>query len=393
MQEGLSNAIPELAHESGLGVRVDLDSIPVSDNSMNPLEIWTNESQERYVLAIEEKSLAEFNALCTREKAPYAVIGQFIEKPELIIESRKYLSTNIFPIDVSLDFLLNVENSLVRNCSKRKYLVCEEEYPSINLEQSIVEVLKHPTVSSKSFLITIGDRTVGGCTIRDQMVGPWQTPVADCAVMLTSFWRKQGVALALGERPPIAVFDVNASVRMCLGELITNILAAPVHNLSDIKLSANWMGAVDDEFSNYDLYSAVSAINKICVDCEMSIPVGKDSLSMSAIKIENNVSKKVRSPISLNLSGVSKLNDTKRTWTPCLDRDLQDSCLIFLDLAEGEKRMRGSIFQSVFSISSGKCPDVDNVKIIKAFSKACNEIRLYEKKHSTKAGPCLSRPI
>ena len=141
-----------------------------------------------------------------------------------------------------------------------------------------------------------------GCTSRDQMVGPWQTPVADCAVMLTSFWGKQGVALALGERPPIAVFDVDASVRMCLGELITNILAAPVNNLSDIKLSANWMGAVDDEFSNYNLYSAVSAINKICVDFEMSIPVGKDSLSMSAIKIENNVSEKVRSPISLNLS-------------------------------------------------------------------------------------------
>ena len=381
---GLSNAIPELAHESGLGVRVDLDSIPVSDNSMNPLEIWTNESQERYVLAIEEKSLAEFNALCTREKAPYAVIGQFIEKPELIIESRKYLSTNIFPIDVSLDFLLNVENSLIRNCSKRQVLVREEEYSSINLEQSVVKVLKHPTVSSKSFLITIGDRTVGGCTIRDQMVGPWQTPVADCAVMLTSFWSKQGVALALGERPPIAVFDVNASVRMCLGELITNILAAPVPNISDIKLSANWMGAVDEEFSNYDLYSAVSAINNICIECDISIPVGKDSLSMSAIKVENNTSKKVRSPISLNLSGVSKLNDTEGTWTPCLDRDIQDSCLIFLDLAEGEKRMRGSTFQSVFSISSGKCPDFDSVKIIKAFSKACNEIRLYEKKHSTK---------
>ncbi len=381
---GLSNAIPELAHESGLGVRVDLDSIPVSDNSMNPLEIWTNESQERYVLAIEEKNLAEFNEFCLREKAPYAVVGQFIEKPELIIESRKYLSTNIFPIDVSLDFLLNVENSLVRNCSKRSYSFFEEEYSSTNLEQSIVEVLKHPTVSSKSFLITIGDRTVGGCTSRDQMAGPWQTPVADCAVMLTSFCGKQGVALALGERPPIAVFDVNASVRMCLGELITNILAAPVHNISNIKLSANWMGAVDDEFSNYDFYSAVAAINKICIECDISIPVGKDSLSMSATKIEDNTSKKVRSPISLNLSGVSKLYTTVGTWTPCLDRDVQDSCLIFLDLAEGEKRMRGSTFQSVFSISSGNCPDVDSVEIIKAFSEACHKIRLYEKMHSTK---------
>ena len=169
------------------------------------------------------------------------------------------------------------------------------------------------------------------------MVGPWQTPVADCAVMLTSFWGKQGVALALGERPPIAVFDVSASVRMCLGELITNILAAPVHNISDIKLSANWMGAVDDEFSNYDLYSAVSAINNICIECDISIPVGKDSLSMSATKVENNTSKKVRSPISLNLSGVSKLNDTEGIWTPCLDRDLQDSCLIFLILLKGRK--------------------------------------------------------
>ncbi len=382
---GLSNAIPELAHEASLGVRVDLDSIPSSDNSMNPLEIWTNESQERFVLAIKGKSLPELIELCDREKTPYAVIGQFIEKPDLILESQKFSNINIFPMDVSLDFLLNVKNDSVRNCVDRKIFLGEEDDShNIDLAQSITEVLKHPTVASKSFLITIGDRTVGGRTCRDQMVGPWQTPVADCSVVLTSFWSKKGVAMALGERPPVAVFDVIASVRMCFGEVITNILSAPVRKISDIKLSANWMGAMDDEYSNHDLYLAVSALKNICVECNVSVPVGKDSLSMSAMKLEHGNSEKVVSPISLNLSGICKLTDTDKIWTPCLDRDLDDSCLIFVDLAEGKKRMRGSIFQSVFSISSGACPNVDSLEPIKAFLEACSEIRLYEKTNDTK---------
>ena len=373
---GLSNAIPELAFDGKKGVIVDFDRIPVSDHSMNPCEIWTNESQERYVLAINKKDLNDFKDLCTREKAPFEVIGKFTDGNELIVESKEFISTAIFPIKLPLDFLLGKKIELVRKAEKRQEFVDKKSY---ELPDSLVEiaekVLMDPSVASKSFLVTIGDRTVGGLTCRDQMVGPWQIPVADCAVMSIDYETDRGVSIGLGERPPLALFNVEASIRMSLGELITNIFASPVPKLSDVKLSANWMASVQNENDNYDLFTAVKSLSEICVKLEMSIPVGKDSLSMSSVRKKGSGYERVTSPISLNLAGVSPLMSTENTWTPYLRRDLKDTVLVFLDLGNGNNRIRGSVFQKILEVSEGDCPDMDDINLIKSFTSALINIR------------------
>ncbi|MBR6000769.1 MAG: phosphoribosylformylglycinamidine synthase, partial [Oxalobacter sp.] len=311
---GLSNAFPEITHDADRGAQFDLRRVPLEESGMSPREIWSNESQERYVLAIAPESLDLFSELCERERCPFAVVGTATEEKQLRVVDPEYKNE---PVDMPMDVLLGKPPKMHRDVTHIQRQYPEVDLKGIDLGKVAEDVLLLPTVGDKSFLITIGDRAVGGMTCRDQMVGPWQVPVADCAVTLMSFEGYKGEAMAMGERTPFAVINAPASGRMAVGEALTNIASAPVTALGDIKLSANWMAACGQPGQDAALFDTVKAVGlELCPDLGLSIPVGKDSLSMRTTWNDKGQNKEVLSPVSLIVSAFAPVDDVRLSMTP-----------------------------------------------------------------------------
>ncbi|MCD2513890.1 phosphoribosylformylglycinamidine synthase [Comamonas endophytica] len=373
---GLSNAFPELTNDAGRGARFDLRAVNLEESGLSPKEIWSNESQERYVLAIAPESLAQFTAFCERERCPFAVIGTATEERQLVLEDTAVAEgAQKFPVDMPMDVLLGKPPKMHKEVTS-----CERTLPNmlltgVPLESAVIDVLAHPTVASKRFLITIGDRAVGGLTHRDQMVGPWQVPVADVAVTLADFRGFAGEAMAMGERTPLAAINAPASGRMAVAEAITNLLAAPIE-LPRVKMSANWMAACGEPGEDAALYATVKAVGmELCPALDISIPVGKDSLSMRTQWTEDGVTKKVTSPVSLIITGFASIEDVRTTLTPQLDAVEEDTTLVLIDLGRGKMRMGGSILGQVLGQSGNETPDLDDAQDLVRLVDAVNALR------------------
>ncbi len=352
---GLSNAFPELVNDAGRGARFDLNAVPLEESGLAPKEIWCNESQERYVLAIAPESLAQFQAFCERERCPFAVVGVATEERHLTLfdEGKEP------PVDMPMDVLLGKPPKMHRDVKTVQRQAVAMDLTGVDLQKAVIDVLSHPTVASKRFLITIGDRTVGGLSHRDQMVGPWQVPVADCAVTLADFKGFAGEAMSMGERTPLAALDAPASGRMAVAEAITNLLAAPFE-LSRVKLSANWMAACGEPGEDAALYETVKAVGMaLCPALGISIPVGKDSLSMRTQWAGADEQHKVTSPVSLIVTAFATLADVRNTFTPQLNSAIDDTTLILIDLGKGRHRMAGSILGE--TLNQPGCPVKDGV--------------------------------
>jgi len=363
---GLSNALPELVHDAGRGARFDLRAVPSDEPGMSPLQIWCNEAQERYVLAIHPQSLPLFQAICERERCPFAVVGEALADPQLIVADER---STTHPADIPLSVLLGKPPKMVRNVQRIRPALVPLDKADIHLQEATSRVLRLPAVANKSFLITIGDRTVGGQTARDQMVGPWQVPVADVAVTASGFQTYLGEAFALGERTPLAVIDAASSARMAVGEALTN-LAASVPELGTVRLSANWMAAAGHPGEEVALYDAVQAVAlELCPQLGISIPVGKDSLSMKTSwqDVSQGQQKEVIAPLSLIVSAFAKVSDVRKTLTPQLRLDKGETALILLDLGNGKNRLGGSALAQVYGQSGNIAPDLENPEQFKAF--------------------------
>lgn len=373
---GLSNAFPELTNDAGRGARFDLRKVKLEESGLAPKEIWSNESQERYVLAIAPESLDEFTAFCERERCPFAVIGVATEERDLILEDTAVESGDQkFPVNMPMNVLLGKPPKMTKDVATVQRELPAMDLTGLPLEKAVIEVLAHPTVASKRFLITIGDRAVGGLTHRDQMVGPWQVPVADVAVTLADYQGFKGEAMAMGERTPLAAINAPASGRMAVAEAITNMLAAPIE-LSKVKMSANWMAACGEPGEDAELYATVKAVGmELCPALNISIPVGKDSLSMRTQWTENGEVKKVTSPVSLIITGFAAIDDVRGTLTPQLNADVDDSSLVLIDLGRGKMRMGGSIIGQVVNHAGNETPDLDDPKDLIALVDAVNQLR------------------
>ena len=369
---GLSNAFPELTNDAGRGARFDLRAVPLEESGMAPKEIWCNESQERYVLAIAPESLAVFTAFCERERCPFAVVGVATQERELLVADE---GADTQPVNMPMDVLLGKPPKMHRDVKSVARQFKPLDLTGVDLQKAAIDVLSHPTVASKRFLITIGDRTVGGLTHRDQMVGPWQVPVADCAVTLADYKGFAGEAMSMGERTPLAAYDAPASGRMAVGEAITNLLAAPIE-LSRVKLSANWMAACGEVGEDAALYQTVKAVGlELCPALGVSIPVGKDSLSMRTQWQDGNDNKKVTSPVSLIVTAFATLVDVRGTLTPQLDATDPDTTLVLIDLGRGQQRMAGSILAQTLGQSGDVVPDLDDPAQLVALVTAVNALR------------------
>ncbi|KRB93261.1 phosphoribosylformylglycinamidine synthase [Noviherbaspirillum sp. Root189] len=369
---GLSNAFPEITNDAKRGAIFDLRKVPLEESGMAPKEIWSNESQERYVLAIAPDDLPLFQYLCERERCLFAVVGTATEERQLKVIDPEHGNN---PVDMPMEVLLGKPPKMHRDVSH-----VSNEYPAVDLTgMDLVEVaqrvLRLPTVADKSFLITIGDRTVGATSVRDQMVGPWQVPVADCAVTTMGFEGYRGEAMSMGERTPLAVIDAAASGRMAVGEAITNIAAAPIADISDIKLSANWMAACGQPGQDAALFDTVKAIGmELCPALGVSIPVGKDSLSMRTTWKDEGGSKEVTSPVSLIVSAFAPVPDVRLSLTPQLRTDAGDTVLIVIDLGRGKNRMGASALTQVMQQIGNTVPDVDSAEDLKAFFCAIQQL-------------------
>nr|WP_222623164.1 phosphoribosylformylglycinamidine synthase [Ramlibacter cellulosilyticus] len=367
---GLSNAFPELTNDAGRGARFDLRKVPLEETGLAPKEIWCNESQERYVLAIAPGSLEQFRAFCERERCPFAVVGVATEQRQLIVADEGADT----PVDMPMDVLLGKPPRMHRDVQRVAREVPPLDLTGVALQDAVIRILSHPTVASKRFLVTIGDRTVGGLTHRDQMVGPWQVPVADCAVTLADYRGFAGEAMSMGERTPLASVDGPASGRMAVAEAITNLLAAPIE-LSRVKLSANWMAACGEAGEDAALYDTVRAVGlELCPQLGVSIPVGKDSLSMRTQWSDGGALKKVTSPVSLIVSAFASVDDVRATLTPQLQRD-EDTTLVLVDLGKGRNRMGGSILAQVLEQPGGEVPDLDDPQDLVRLVEAVNALR------------------
>lgn len=373
---GISNAFPELTNDAGRGARFDLRAVKLEESGLSPKEIWSNESQERYVLAIAPESLEQFTAFCERERCPFAVIGTATEERQLVLEDTAVESGDQkFPVDMPMNVLLGKPPKVHKDVASVERELPAMDLTGVPLEKAVIEVLAHPTVASKRFLITIGDRAVGGLTHRDQMVGPWQVPVADVAVTLADYKGFKGEAMAMGERTPLAAINAPASGRMAVAEAITNMLAAPIE-LSKVKMSANWMAACGEAGEDAALYATVKAVGmELCPALNISIPVGKDSLSMRTQWSENGQTKKVTSPVSLIITGFAAIDDVRTTLTPQLNAEVEDSTLVLIDLGRGKMRMGGSIIGQVLNQSGNEVPDLDEPKDLIAMVDAVNALR------------------
>ena len=355
---GLSNAMPELVHESGRGARFELRTIPNDEPGMSPMEIWSNESQERYVLAVALEDLDWFAALCERERCPYAVIGEAIEEQQLVLGDGYFDNT---PIDVPMEVLLGKPPKMLRDVRHHTFTKQEFGTEGIDLNEAARRILRLPTVADKTFLITIGDRSVTGLVNRDQMVGPWQVPVADVGVTATSYDSYAGEAMAVGERTPIALIHHAASVRMAVGESLTNLAAARIQDMDRIVLSANWMVPAGHPGEDAGLYEAVKAVGmELCPKLGISIPVGKDSMSMKTVWNENGEKKEVTAPLSLIVSAFAPVTDVRKTLTPQLRTDRGDTDLILIDLGKGHNRLGGSALAQVYKQIGHHSPDLDD---------------------------------
>ncbi|MDR2307291.1 MAG: phosphoribosylformylglycinamidine synthase, partial [Paucimonas sp.] len=362
---GISNAFPELVNDGGRGGRFELRNVPNDEPGMAPHEIWSNESQERYVLAVSAKDFERFQAICERERCPFAVVGEATEEKHLTVTDSHFDNT---PVDMPLDVLLGKPPRMHRSVTREAELGDDFDPSRIDLDQAVQRVLNHPAVASKSFLITIGDRTITGLVARDQMVGPWQVPVADCAVTATSFDVYTGEAMAMGERTPLALLDAPASGRMAIGETITNLAASRIAKLSDIKLSANWMSAAGHPGEDARLYDTVKAVGmELCPELGITIPVGKDSMSMKTQWREEGVDKSVTSPLSLIITGFAPVTDIRQTLTPQLRLDKGETDLVLIDLGRGKNRMGASILAQTYGKIAAQAPDVDDAEDLKAF--------------------------
>ncbi|RIA94072.1 phosphoribosylformylglycinamidin [Glomus cerebriforme] len=384
---GLSNAFPEIVHDSGLGCIIQLRDIPNDDSGMSPMEIWCNEAQERYVLAVAQENIELFEKICKRERCLFADVGIATEKQHLILQDSLLKTT---PINLPMSILFGKPPKMLRetttlkppripfDTSLKSYLGDITDQSEI-FRDAINRVLRLPTVASKSFLITIGDRTITGLVARDQFVGPWQVPVADVAVTTSSYGIGiiTGEAMAMGERAPVALISQGASSRMAVAEAITNLAAANIESISRIRLSANWMCAANHDGEGSGLYEAVQAIGlKLCPALGISIPVGKDSMSMKMKWKDENGNQEVTSPLSLNITGFATVVNTHKTLTPQLRTDLQENTiLVFLDLANGKQRMGGSAIAQVYKQIGNEAPDVESPNLIKAFFKAIQDVR------------------
>ncbi|MFZ5446770.1 MAG: phosphoribosylformylglycinamidine synthase [Myxococcota bacterium] len=356
---GLSNALPELVHESRRGARFELRKVPSDEPGMTPLELWCNESQERYVLAIDAASLPRFEAFCRRERCPFAVLGHATDDGHLLVSDAHFQDT---PIDLPLDTLLGKPPRMRRDV--KRLPSPGAPLPPIELEEALRRVLLLPTVADKSFLITIGDRSITGLVARDQFVGPLQVPVADVAVTMTSYDVHTGEAMAMGERTPLAVLDAAASARMAVGEALTNLAAASIAQLGAVKLSANWMAAAGAPGEDARLYDAVKAVGaELCPALGIAIPVGKDSMSMRTVWD----GKAVTAPVSLIVSAFAPVSDVRRTLTPELRLDAGETALVLLDLGGGKNRLGGSALAQVFNALGTETPDVDSPKALADF--------------------------
>jgi len=374
---GLSNAVPEIVHGAERGGMFELRAVPNDDPGMTPMQIWCNEAQERYVLAIAAEGLATFEALCERERCPYAVIGVATSEPELTVTDRQF---NNRPVDLPMNVLLGKPPKMLRDVTDHSVeapslLVGEGWCGGVSLTDAVARVLRFPAVADKSFLITIGDRTVTGLVCRDQMVGPWQVPVSDVAVTTTSFDVYTGETMAMGERTPLAVLNAPASGRMAVGEAITNIAAARIEKLGDVKLSANWMAAAGHPGEDARLYDTVKVVGmELCPALGVAIPVGKDSLSMKTVWEAKGARKSVVAPLSLIVSAFAPVQDARRTLTPQLRTDRGDTDLILLDLGRGKNRLGGSAVAQVYNQWGDVVPDVDSPADLKAFFAVIQEL-------------------
>ncbi|VXB72682.1 phosphoribosylformylglycinamidine synthase [Massilia sp. 9I] len=369
---GLSNAFPEIVNDAKRGAIFDLRKVPLEESGMAPKEIWSNESQERYVLAIAPMDLDKFAAICERERCPYAVVGTATEERQLKVIDP--LAGNN-PVDMPMDVLLGKPPKMLRDVEHVTYQFPAIDLTGIELVEAARRVLLLPTVADKSFLITIGDRTVGAMTVRDQMVGPWQVPVADCAVTAMSYDGFVGEAMAMGERTPLAVINAAASGRMAVGEAITNIAAAAIDDISDIKLSANWMAACGQPGQDAALFDTVKAVGmELCPALGVSIPVGKDSLSMRTTWNDDGSNKSVISPVSLIVSAFAPVPDVRRSLTPQLRTDLGDTALVLVDLGRGKNRLGASALAQVTQQIGDSVPDVDAPEDLKAFFNAIQRL-------------------
>jgi phosphoribosylformylglycinamidine synthase len=371
---GLSNALPELVKDAGFGGKFRLRDIPSEEKGMSPLEIWCNEAQERYVLAISKESLVIIKELCERERCPFAVVGEAIAEQNLILCDEHFKNN---PIDIPIELLLGNPPKMLRK--DRKIVENNNsQLKEIELKEIAHRVLSHPAVADKGFLITIGDRSVTGMIVREQMVGPWQVPVADCAVTTSTLDSATGEAFSIGERTPLALLNSAAAARMAVGEAITNIAAAKISDISKIRLSANWMANPATEGEGAALYEAVQAIGMdFCPKLGIAIPVGKDSMSMSTVWEENGKKKVVTSPISLIVSAFAPCEDVCKSLTPELQK-VENSILILADLGEGKNRMGGSIACEVFNQTGGEAPDA-NPDLLKQFFNAVQTLNSQNK--------------
>ena len=381
---GLSNALPELVHQGSTGAVFDLRAVHSADRGMSPMELWCNEAQERYVIAVSAADTERFGALCERERAPWSIVGETNDSGRLVVTDG---DNGAKPVDVPLDVMLgktpglslrvraypNRQGAGLKHAPPRQGTGLKHapvyggqgSVPGIALEETIARVLQLPAVADKRFLVTIGDRSVSGLVVRDQMVGPWQTPVADCAVTAATFGARTGEAMALGERPSVAVDNAPASGRLAVAEALTNLCCARILRLEDVALSANWMAAAGDDREKAALYATVEAVSALAQQLRVPIPVGKDSMSMSVAWNDRGKEKRVSAPVSLNVTAYAPVADTRKTLTPQLRR-VEDSVLLLIDLGMGENRLGGSALAQVTQQTGLATPDLDDPALLAA---------------------------
>jgi phosphoribosylformylglycinamidine synthase len=370
---GLCNAVPEAAAHSQRGARIDLRAIPSAEQSLSPMELWCNEAQERYVLAIAAADLPRFAAIAARERCPCAVIGDIDDTGRLLVHDPLFASD---PVDMPLDVLLGKPPRLTRDVATVAAVRRSFDPARLDLREAAYRVLRLPCVADKTFLITIGDRTVGGLISRDQLVGPWQVPVSDVAVTLAAHRGAAGEAMAVGERTPVAVLDAPASGRLAVTEALTNLLAADIGSLSQVRLSANWMAACGEAGEDAALYATVQAVAKeLCPALGISIPVGKDSLSMRSAWQADGGARSVVSPVSLIVSAFAPVADAARTLTPALQLDERPTSLWLIDLAAGRLRLGGSALAQVYGEWGSEAADLDEPSRLVQLAAALAELR------------------
>jgi phosphoribosylformylglycinamidine synthase len=369
---GLSNAVPEAVDHSKHGAQVELRDVPNAEPGMSPMSIWCNEAQERYVLLIAPERTAEFERICARERCPFAVIGKLTENRQLIVTDREFDNR---VVDMPMEMLLGKTPKMTRDVTRIEAPQTDIDLDDIELEEAIFRVLRFPAVADKSFLIHIGDRTVGGLSVRDQLIGPWQVPVSDVAITASGFVSQTGEAMAIGERTPLAALNAPASGRIAVGEAVTNIAAAAINDIKDIKLSANWMAAAGHPGEDANLFDTVKAVGaELCRDLGIAIPVGKDSLSMRARWTDAAGEHQVVAPVSLIVSAFAPVTDIRRHLTPQLRPLDERSQLLLLDIGEGSNRLGGSCLAQAFERHGGATPDLDFPQRLKSFFSAIQSL-------------------